>query len=112
MRLIAAYLGLGDEEPDKDEHGQAEAGEGDEGAVAALAHGDEHVGDCAGDDEVEQPLGGGAEGDVQAAEAGGRDLGDVDPADLWKLSAGIRLRPVSSRILTGPQPHWKKEAKR
>lgn len=81
------YLGLGHEEPDEDEHGQTEARERDEGAVAALAHGDEHVGHSAGDDEVEEPLGGGGEGDVEATEAGGRDLGHVNPADLSDLLA-------------------------
>lgn len=78
----AAYLGLGDEEPDEDEHAQTKAGEGDEGAVAADAHGDEHVGYGPGDDEVEEPLGGSSEGDVEATETSSRDLGDVDPADL------------------------------
>ena len=76
------HLRLRHQEPSKDEHGGAEAGEGDESAVAAAAHGDEHVGDGARDDEVEEPLGGGGEGDVEGAQARRRDLRHVDPADL------------------------------
>lgn len=83
--LESKTLGFGNKEPDEDEHGQAEAGEGDEGSVAALAHGDQHVGHGAGNDEVEEPLGGGGKGDVEATETGSRDLGDVDPADLIML---------------------------
>ena len=49
-------LGLGDKEPDEDEHGEAEGAVGEEGAVAALTHGGHHVGGCARDDEVEEPL--------------------------------------------------------
>lgn len=49
-------LGLRNEEPHEDEHGEAEGAVGEESAVAALAHGGHHVGGCACDDEVEEPL--------------------------------------------------------
>jgi hypothetical protein len=80
--MNASYLGLRNEEPDEDEHAQAEAGEGDECTVTALAHGHQHVGHSAGNDQVEEPLGGGGERHVQATETSGRNLGNVDPADL------------------------------
>jgi hypothetical protein len=68
------YLGLGNQEPDEDEHGEAEAGERDESTVTALAHGGQHVGDSTRNDQVEEPLCGGGEGDVQATQTSGRDL--------------------------------------
>lgn len=84
--MVASYLGLRNEEPDEKEHAQAEAGESDESSVAALAHGHQHVGHGASDDEVEEPLGSGGKGNVETTEASGRDLGDVDPADLREMS--------------------------
>lgn len=84
--MDASYLGLGNEEPDEDEHAQAEAGESDESTVSALAHGHQHVGHGASDDKVEEPLSGGGERDVETAETSGWDLGDVDPADLRDMS--------------------------
>jgi hypothetical protein len=78
---IATYLSLRDEEPDENEHAQTEAGESNESAVAACSHSDQHVWHCAGDDKVEEPLGGGGESNVKTTEASSRDLRDVDPAD-------------------------------
>lgn len=80
--MVVSYLGLGNEEPDEDEHAQAEAGECDECTVTALTHGHQHVRDSTSNDEVEEPLGGGGERHVEATETSGRDLGNVDPADL------------------------------
>jgi hypothetical protein len=110
--MIASYLGLGDEEPDEDEHAQAEAGEGDECTVTALAHGDQHVRDSTSDDKVEEPLGGGGERYVEATETSGRNLGNVDPADLYISLAPTQTWMFANWKLTGPQPHWKKDAKR
>ena len=49
-------LCLRDEEPREDAHAEAEGAEEEVGAVAAFAHGGEHGGYAAGDDEVEEPL--------------------------------------------------------
>lgn len=38
--MTVSYLGLGNEEPDEDEHAQAEASKGDECTVTTLAHSD------------------------------------------------------------------------
>lgn len=73
-------LGLGHEEPDKDEHAEAEAAKDQIGAVAVGTDGDQHGGHGAGDDEVEEPLGGGGVRDVERAQAGGGNLRGVDPA--------------------------------
>ena len=85
--MVVSYLGLGNEEPDEDEHAQAEAGEGDECTVTARAHGHEHVRDSASNDKIEEPLSGGGERHVEATETSGRDLRNVDPADLYILLA-------------------------
>lgn len=74
-------LGLGDEEPHEDEHGEAERAEDEVGSVPALADADQHAGDGLSDDEVEEPLGGGADSDVHGAETCSGDLRDENPAD-------------------------------
>jgi hypothetical protein len=52
--------------------------------VAGRAHGDLHGQDGPGDDEVEEPLGCGADGYVQGAEAGGGNLaGQVLDVRSW-----------------------------
>lgn len=76
------YLRLRYQEPDEDKHATAEASKGDESSVPATTHGDEHIRHGASDDKIEEPLGCGSERDVERAETCGRDLGDVDPADL------------------------------
>lgn len=85
--MNASYLGLGNEEPDEEEHAQAEAGEGDECTVTAPAHCHQHVRHSASNDEVEEPLGCGGECHVEATETSGRDLRHIDPADLHSLLA-------------------------
>lgn len=49
--------------------------------VAVGTDGSQHIGHGAGDDKVEQPLGGGGKGDVQPAQTRRRNLRHVDPAD-------------------------------
>jgi hypothetical protein len=110
--MHASYLGLRNEEPDEDEHAQAEAGEGDESTVTALAHGHQHVRHSASNDKVEEPLSGGSKRDVKATETSSRDLGHVDPADLHVSLAPTQTWVLANGKLTGPQPHWKKDAKR
>lgn len=110
--MTASYLGLGNEEPDEDEHGQAEASKGDECTVTTRAHGHQHVGHSTSNDKVEEPLGGGGERNVKATETSGRDLRDIDPADLHSSLASPRTLMPPIGKLTGPQPHWKKDAKR
>ena len=110
--MVASYLGLGNEEPDEDEHAQAEAGEGDECTVATLTHGHQHVWHSASNDEVEEPLSGGSERHVEATETSGRDLRNVDPADLHTSLVPYQTWVLANGRLTGPQPHWKKDAKR
>jgi hypothetical protein len=80
--MVVSYLSLGNEEPDEEEHAQAEAGEGDECTVTSHAHGHQHVGHSASNDEVEEPLGGGGERNVKTTQTSGRNLRDIDPADL------------------------------
>ena len=110
--MVASYLGLGNEEPDEEEHAQAEAGEGDECTVASTAHGHQHVRHSAGNDKVEEPLSGGGKRHVETTEASSGDLRDVDPADLHSSLALPQALMLVIAKLTGPQPHWKKDAKR
>jgi len=74
-------LGLRDEEPDEDEHGEAEGAEDEVGSVSGLSDVDQHAGNGLGDDEVEEPLGGSGDGDVHGTETSGGDFGDKNPAD-------------------------------
>jgi hypothetical protein len=99
----ATYLGLRDEEPDENEHAETEAGESDESTIAARSHGDQHVRNCASDDEVEEPLGGSGEGDVETTETSSRDLGNVDPADRSPTPLEERRKEVNAdeRDVTG-----------
>jgi hypothetical protein len=85
--VVAFYLSLGDEEPNEDEHAQAEAGERDECTVTALTHGHQHVRHSASNDEVEEPLSSSGERHVETTEAGSGNLRDVDPTDLHSLLA-------------------------
>ena len=110
--MTASYLGLGNEEPDEDEHGQAEASKGDECTVTTRAHGHQHVGHSTSNDKVEEPLGGSGERNVKATETSGRDLRDIDPADLHTSLVPYQTWMLANGRLTGPQPHWKKDAKR
>lgn len=73
-------LCFGHEKVDKDAHEEAEAAKQKVHAVAGAAHGALHGEDGAGGDEVEEPLGGGGEGDVEGAQAGRGNLADEDPA--------------------------------
>lgn len=81
------YLGLGDKEPDEEEHGQTEASKSNKCTVSALAHGHQHIRNRPGNDEVEEPLGCGSKSNIQATEACSGDLGNVDPANLQDVSA-------------------------
>lgn len=73
-------LCLRDEEPNEEEHGEAERAIDEESTIAALADGNQHVGRSTGYDEVEKPLRRGRKGDVHGSQPRGRDLRDVDPA--------------------------------
>lgn len=78
-------LGLRNEEPNEEEHGEAERAVDQESAIAALAHSSQHIGRSTGHDKVEKPLRGRRKGDVHGPQPRGRDLGDVDPA-AWSPS--------------------------
>lgn len=102
--MTASYLGLGNEEPDEDEHGQAEASKGDECTVTTRAHGHQHVGHSTSNDKVEEPLGGSGERNVKATETSGRDLRDIDPADLHSSLAPPRRLMLELENLQDPSP--------
>lgn len=74
-------LRLRDDNPDKDEHAERKTPKNEVRAVAVRAHRRQHVGHRARNHKIEEPLRRGREGDVGGAEARGRDLRDVDPAD-------------------------------
>ena len=79
--MIASYLGLGDEEPDEDEHAQAEAGEGDEGPISTLAHGHKHIRDGARNDEIEEPLSCCRKRHIECSESCRWNFRHIDPTD-------------------------------
>lgn len=76
-----AYLSLRNEEPNEDEESSSKSREQDESTIATLAHGHEHVGHSASDYQVEEPLGGSTEGNIEPTKASSRNLRDVNPAD-------------------------------
>lgn len=74
-------LGLGNEEPDKDEHGEGERAKDEVGTVTGLSDGGKHAGHGLGNDKVEKPLSGSTEGNVHGTETCSWDLRDKNPAD-------------------------------
>ena len=62
-------------------HGETERAEDEVGSVTSASNCSHHVGNGHGDDEVEEPLGGGSDGDVHGSKTGGWDLRDENPAD-------------------------------
>lgn len=50
-------------------------------------------------------MGGSGEGDVQTTKTSGRDLGDVNPADLSGVLVKYQILMFTTGKLTGPQPH-------
>ena len=74
VKIEITHLGLWNQEPNKDKHGEAEAGEGDEGPVASLAHSGQHVWDGACDDQIEKPLRCCTQCHIEPSEASGGDL--------------------------------------
>ncbi|EGX90741.1 hypothetical protein CCM_07161 [Cordyceps militaris CM01] len=73
-------LSFGDEEVDKDAHEEAKAAKHEIHAVPGAAHGALHGEHGSSGNEVEEPLSGSGDGDVEGTQAGGGNFADEDPA--------------------------------